>query len=105
MFARKIHQCVYINTSIYTHTHTNTSMAPAAPPGKPRCWVSEGVGCLKVLRERGPGFPRPREAKKFEPPCPLRGREGERERGREGESTYKHTYIDNMLSVYIRMNM
>ena len=24
------------------------SMAPAAPPGKPRCWVSEGVWCLKV---------------------------------------------------------
>ena len=23
------------------------SMAPTAPPGKPRCWVSEGV-CLKV---------------------------------------------------------
>ena len=25
------------------------SMAPAAPPGKPRCWVSEGVSCLKVF--------------------------------------------------------
>ena len=24
------------------------SMAPAAPPGKPRCLVSEGVWCLKV---------------------------------------------------------
>jgi len=24
------------------------SMAPAAPPGKPRCMVSEGVWCLKV---------------------------------------------------------
>ena len=43
------------------------SMAPAAPPGKPRCWVSEGVGCLKVQRERGPGFPRPAEAENFEP--------------------------------------
>ena len=42
-------------------------MAPAAPPGKPRCWVSEGVGCLKVQRERGPGFPRPAEAENFEP--------------------------------------
>ena len=44
----------------------SVSMAPAAPPGKRRCWVSEGVGCLKVQRERGPGFPRPREAKNFE---------------------------------------
>ena len=42
-------------------------MAPAAPPGKPRCWVSEGVGCLKVQRGRGPGFPRPREAEICEP--------------------------------------
>ena len=41
-------------------------MAPAAPPGKPRCWVSEGVGCLKVQRERGPGFPRPPEGEIFE---------------------------------------
>ena len=24
-------------------------MAPAAPPGKPRCLVSEGVECLKVF--------------------------------------------------------
>ena len=24
------------------------SMAPAAPPGKRRCWVSKGVGCLQV---------------------------------------------------------
>ena len=24
------------------------SMAPAAPHGKPRCWVSQGVWCLKV---------------------------------------------------------
>jgi len=28
-------------------------MAPAAPPGKPRCWVSEGVGCLKVQCGQG----------------------------------------------------
>ena len=45
-------------------------MAPAAPPGKPRCLVSEGVWCLKVYDimppcgvGRGPGFP----PKKFEP--------------------------------------
>ena len=25
-----------------------SSMAPAAPHGKPRCWVSEGVWCVKV---------------------------------------------------------
>jgi len=42
------------------------STAPAAPPGKPRRWVSEGVGCLKVQRERGPGFPRPPEGEIFE---------------------------------------
>jgi len=33
------------------------SMAPAAPPGKPRCLVSEGVECLKMFDIRGPGFP------------------------------------------------
>ena len=49
-------------------------MAPAAPPGKPRCLVSEGVWCLKVydiisglIDGRGRGFPRPPEAKKFGP--------------------------------------
>ena len=49
--------------------HTLMSMAPAAPPGKPRCWVSEGVWCLKVYdiisgpdRWQGSGVPRPAEA-------------------------------------------
>ena len=45
------------------------SMEPAAPPGKPRCWVSEDVGCPKVQRERGPGFCQvsPAQAESFEP--------------------------------------
>ena len=29
--------------------HSLASMAPAAPPGKRRCLVSDGVWCLKVL--------------------------------------------------------
>ena len=33
---------------IYQDMDIDMSMAPAAPPGKPRCLVSEGVWCLKV---------------------------------------------------------
>ena len=51
-----IHAYIHISmhTYIYPCIHTymlrfiRTSMAPAAPPGKPRCLVSEGVWCLKV---------------------------------------------------------
>jgi hypothetical protein len=35
---------IYVH--MYTYAHICTSMAPSAPPGKPRCWVSEGVWCL-----------------------------------------------------------
>ena len=38
-----------MSTYARARAHTHTSMAPAAPPGKPRCWVSEGVECLKVF--------------------------------------------------------
>ena len=38
-------------------------MAPEAPHGKRRCWISS----LDLIDGRGPGFPRPAEAKKFGP--------------------------------------
>ena len=41
-------------------------MAPAAPHGKPRCMISS----LDLIDGRGPGFPRPREAKKIGPCFP-----------------------------------